>query len=297
LESDPELGIFKRRWTPGVALTNRRPTADTTRAFASAAEPTLLAGGQGTTWRSGGIVLKPAAGDEQDAWIAEVFEGLPTFAEVRIARPIRASDGSWVHDGFVAWTVVEGDHAPRVRYEEKLQASAVYHRALASVARPPFLEQPASSWGAADAQVWQLSLRTDTALAKYDPRFRDLIDQILPHLAPIDAPFQFVHGDLCGNFLVHAALRPAIIDFSPAWAPAGFAEGIMLADAIVYENADRSELRPFADVAGIEQFVWRGILRRVLEQAEHVIWYGKDVDEALAEAQTYQAAIDFASAL
>jgi uncharacterized protein (TIGR02569 family) len=273
-----------------------RPSLETAKAFGASTEPESLPGGQNTTWRAGSVVLKPADGSALDDWVAETFSHLASNTQVRVPRPVPSSTGQWVHGGFVAWTVLEGEHAPGARYEEKLRASRAFHALLQPVARPAFLEKPTSSWAPADAIVWQSVGRRpyDAIRGRYDTRFMALIDQVLTHITPVDAPFQLVHGDMCGNFLVHPTLPPAIIDFSPAWAPAGFAEGIMLADAIVYENTAPKALRPFDEVPGIGPFVWRGILRRIIEQAEHITWYDKDAGVAVAEASRYQRALDYA---
>jgi len=46
-------------------------------------------------------------------------------------------------------------------------------------------------------------------------------------------PSQIVHGDLAGNVLFSDGLPPAIIDFSPFWRPVGYAEAIVVVDALL----------------------------------------------------------------
>lgn len=43
----------------------------------------------------------------------------------------------------------------------------------------------------------------------------------------------------------------------------------------------------------IEHLAWYGTLRRILEQAEHVKWFGKPITQALKEAIAFQKAIDY----
>lgn len=102
-----------------------------------------------------------------------------------------------------------------------------------------------------------------------------------------------VHGDLSGNFLFEPNLSPAIIDFSPAWAPNGFAEGILFVDALVWENARIEELQNFLTIPNFNQFAWRAILRRIAEQAEHIKWFGLAQSSAIKEARLFQKAIDY----
>lgn len=266
------------------------PTSEVAKAFGSSADIVKLQGGQKTTYRSGGIVLKPSEGMAVTNEIAEIFEHLPRSMEVRIPRPIRAQDGSWIVNGYAAWEFLEGVHG-RGNYSAKLEASLAFHRLFEFLPQPSFLENPRDSWSAADKVVWQ------GGPYEYDARFRALIDRILPHLQPLNLKRQLTHGDLSGNFLLHHNSPPAIIDFSPAWAPNGFAEGIMLADAITWEGANKKELKPFKEIPNIAQFAWRGVLRRILEQAEHTKWLEKPVEQALKESLAFEKALDFLSNL
>jgi len=69
--------------------------------------PVRLPGGQGTTWRAGPVVLKPADSVRAGRWFAEVYDGLnsPCF---RVPRPVRAAGGDWVALGWTCWRWVAG---------------------------------------------------------------------------------------------------------------------------------------------------------------------------------------------
>jgi uncharacterized protein (TIGR02569 family) len=259
-------------------------------AFGAAGSPRRISGGQGTTYRIGDIVLKPAEGLAAATWMAEVHDRLPDSPLVRFARPVRAMDGGWVAAGYAAWTFLEGELRGR-EYERKLEASLEYHRLLASVGKPGFLDAPASSWAAADL------VATGERPFAYDEPFMALYAELAPRLRPLNLPFQVIHGDLSGNFLLCEGSAPAVIDLSPAWAPARMAEGIMLADVITWENAEPHALCPWMSLPEMEQFAWRGIVRRIAEQAEHVRFIGKDRNQAVADAREFRRAIEMVSAL
>ncbi len=261
-------------------------TKSIARAFGSQVKPALLQTGQKTTYHSGKIILKPADDTQSTTWSAKIFNKLPNNKHVRFPRPIKSTDGKWIHDGYIACTFLEGKHV-KGKYHEKLDASIAFHQLLKNIKKPSFLGTPKSSWSTADLVAW------DKIKFKYDTEFMELYKQIKPHLKSLNLPSQLIHGDLSGNFLVHPKLPPAIIDFSPAWAPNGFAEGIMLADAITWEHARPKDLEPFRKINHMEQFAWRGILRRITEQAEHIKWFGKDKKEAITEARVFQKAIDY----
>jgi len=262
------------------------PTHEIAKAFGSSEWPLRLEGGQGTTYRSGGIVLKPSVNDEHSIWEAEVFATTEDYEEVRLAQPIKSDQNKWVCGGYVAWSFLEGTPVEG-RYEEKLVASRKFHELIKDLAIPAGFSKPSTSWAVANMIAWQ-EYEHD-----YDGGFMELIDQITPKLRNLESGRQLVHGDISGNFLLSENLRPAIIDFSPAWAPNGFAEGIMLADAIAWEDAGAEELDAFKSIPNIDQGAWRGVLRRIVEQAEHIKWFGKDGTAALTDARMFQKVIDY----
>lgn len=263
-----------------------RPAKSTAEAFGTSVDPTPIKGGQGTAYRAGDIVLKPAEHEALENWVADIFESLPESKEVRFARPVKSVAGKWIYDGYVAWTLLRGSQA-KGQYDKKLVASEAFHRLIKNVKKPDFLNVPQNSWAAASKVV------LEGQEFPYDQQFVDLYNQIKPHLRPLPPDRQLVHGDLSGNFLLDPSMPPAIIDFSPAWAPKGFAEGVMLADIIAWENATDGELEIFRKRPNIGQLAWYGVLRRIAEQPEHIKWFGKSKAEAIKEARTFQRVIEF----
>jgi hypothetical protein len=81
-------------------------------------------------------------------------------------------------------------------------------------------------------------------------------------LKPLSLLNQIIHGDLCGNILFHDTLSPVVIDFSLDYRPREYAEAILLADAIVWENGGKEaySLLP----ANSEQILLRACLFRLL---------------------------------
>ena len=58
-----------------------------------------------------------------------------------------------------------------------------------------------------------------------------------------------LHSDICGNILFDDSHQPCVIDFSPAYGPAEYAEAILVADAIAWEGAPLEIVRllPYSD--------------------------------------------------
>ena len=262
------------------------PTIEIARAFGSNEEPVRLKGGQNTSYIAGNIVLKPAGGKSGTEWRAQVFSSLPESREVRFHRPIKSIHGDWAHEGYVAWEFLKGEHV-KGQYDKKLKASHAFHELLKGVSQPEGLKIPKGPWSTGN---W-------VALGQkefdYDQEFMDLYNQIKPHLKPLPEDRQLVHGDMHQNFLLDEILPPALIDFSGVWAPNGFAEGIMLADAINWGNATDEELEVFKQVPNIEQMAWRGALTRIAELAEHIKFFGKEKADAVQEARNLQKVFDY----
>src|SRR5690349_10771649 len=108
-------------------------------AFGCVAPPVALDGGQGITWRSGDVVLKPTGDPAETRWRASVLGGLPDSPAFRVARPVPAADGDWVAEGWEAWHALPG-HPNETRWADVLRVSDAFHRALVGVPRPSFLD-------------------------------------------------------------------------------------------------------------------------------------------------------------
>ncbi|MGH2633093.1 MAG: TIGR02569 family protein [Tepidiformaceae bacterium] len=233
-------------------------------AFGLAGAPARLQGGQGDTWRLGDVVLKPCGDVDEAIWAAGVFATLegPGF---RVPRPRRAVDGQWLAAGWAAWQFIEGEHAGRNggRWLETIAACETFHNALARIRRPAFLNRRTDAWSRADRMAWGES-PLDVL-----PECESLVRRLTALLQPLELPAQVVHGDFTANVLFAEGLPPGVIDFSPYWRPAGFAVGVIVADALTWGGADVSILDWAAHLPAFPQLLLRAELRRVLELDQH----------------------------
>lgn len=217
-----------------------------------------LEGGQGLAWRVGDAVLKPLPLDmdeESLSWQAEVLDAT-TCEGFRLARPLRAKDGSLGVDGWCASEAVEGMHEER-RWAEIIAVGERFHAALAGVSRPAFFARRTDPWALADRVAWGELSGAEFTQTKH-------LSRLASALKPISAPSQVVHGDLGGNVLFHARLPPAVIDFSPYWRPPAFASAVVIADALVWEQADESLLDAVADIQDFDQYLVRALIYRAV---------------------------------
>lgn len=223
---------------------------------AAGSRPVPLGGGQGVSWLAGDVVVKPVDVDPGElAWQAQIFSQIPSVG-FRLARPRRAAGGSLCVDGWCATEYVTGTHRTR-RWAEIIAVGERFHAALHGIARPSFLDQRASRWAISDRVAW------GEIPASEFPRVRHLPD-LVSVLRPVTAPSQLIHGDLTGNVLFDSRQPPAIIDFSPYWRPTAYASAIVIADALVWEGADRQVLDAVTHIGEFGQYLVRALIFRAV---------------------------------
>ena len=83
---------------------------------------------------------------------------------------------------------------------------------------------------------------------------------------PLTLRQQIIHGDISGNMLYQGGEPLAVIDFSPYWRPAAYAEAILCVDAILWEQAPWSIITP---TPSFLQLIVRAALRRLVEVERH----------------------------
>lgn len=211
-------------------MTRRRPPADVLRAFRAAGPARPLAGGQGTSWIAGDVVLKPDGGLLPE-WLAGALAGVEK-AGFRVAMPVPTRTGAWVHAGWTATRWVAG-HATTTAWPEVVEAGRAFHRAVAGLGRPAFLDARRDPWAEADRVAW------GERETRFSPGFAEVARRLRGALEPLGRA-QLVHGDLTGNVLLTQGLDPAIIDIAPYWRPPAYAEGIVVADALCWHGAPAS---------------------------------------------------------
>src|SRR4051812_12639578 len=162
-----------------------------------------LPGGQGGSWRAGGVVLKQEAVPGFPAWLASHLDRIPQHG-FRLAAPIPTRDGAWVHDGWAATEFLVG-RPPSVGAEAPwgtiLGAGRAFHRAVAHLAPAPFVFGATSWWGRADRVAW------GEETCRLAPCLEAVAARLRPALAPLGDP-QLVHGDLTGNVLLAEGHEP-----------------------------------------------------------------------------------------
>ena len=225
-----------------------------------ASKPQLLAGGQGGAVRAGDLVFKATVDAERGRWLGESLAGLDHSEPVRIAEPVPTLDGQFVVDSWCAWRWLDGAHQRDV-WNEVLETSSHLHRALAQLSWSPRAEG-SDPWSVADRAAWgEAPLTVPAAL-----------DALVAKLVPVDRPRQVIHADLANNVVFHPDLPPGVIDISPFFRPAAYADAIVVADAIAWSGAPDELAERLLRRHG-PQLLARAILFRVAVNADELASY------------------------
>ena len=226
--------------------------------------PVRLTGGQGTTWRAGQVVLKPADSLREGRWFADVYDTL-TGPGFRVPRPVRAVTGDWVARGWTAWQWVAGDPADwsgvSPRWPELIAVSRSLHAALAGVRVPRWRAEVENPWTIGDEVAWG-QRDPDPLLGPAAGQVAAQVRSLLAALRPVDLPDQLIHADLAGNVLFAEGLPPAVIDFSPLERPAGLPLAVVAVDALMWMGARPEALDQLAGQPELDQLLARALIYR-----------------------------------
>ena len=199
---------------------------------------------------------------------------------LRLARPVRSTDGRWVVSGWRADTFIVG--SPEPRHDEVVSMSCRLHAATASLERPRFLAQPpVPPWAevdvfvAADRAAWEtVPLRIAKGVEQLETPTPDgrksleLIAGLATLRKPVQSPDQLVHGDLFGTVLFSGSMAPGITDITPYWRPAAWAAAVAVVDAISWGGADEALVGRWEDLPEWPQMLLRAVMFRL---AVHVL--------------------------
>src|ERR1700756_2250151 len=258
-----------------------RPPEHVQAAFGlSGVRPVSLGAGWEGGWRCGEVVLTMVADHARAAWSAKVRETL--FVDgVRLARPVRSTDGRYVVAGWRADTFVAG--TPEPRHDEVVSAAGRLPGGAGKLERSRLLKQgPTAPWAdvdvfiAADRAAWEdRPLQSVPAAARSasptadGQRSVELINQLAGLRRPTKSPNQLVDGDLYGTVLFAGAAAPGITDLTPYWRPASWAAGVGVVGALSWGEADEGLIERWNALPEWPQMLLRALMFRLAVHALH----------------------------
>ncbi|MBO0840376.1 MAG: TIGR02569 family protein [Sciscionella sp.] len=215
----------------------------------------------GAGWRYDDVVLRPAPDPSRAAWVAQTLDGLKVPG-VRVAQPLRSTDGRWVIGGWSAQRFVEG--TPQARHDDVVAVAVRLHQATFDLPRPKFIDGRVDAFAIADRAAWgEEEVRLKPELGGR------LFDVLVGSRRDVKLRSQLVHGDLFGTVLFHGDAAPAITDFVPYWRPPEWAAAVAVVDAVAWGGADAEILRRWSHLPQWPQALLRAVLFRLAGHALH----------------------------
>lgn len=216
---------------------------------------------RGSVWHCGDVVIKPVDSTSHAVWVAQTLDALHVDS-VRLARPLRSSDGRWVVSGWAASRYLEGRAEPR--HDEVVAVAQRLHAASAELSRPAFLDDRVDLYSTAEAAAWG---EIEPELP--DRHGGDAFAQLASARRPVDLRPQVVHGDLFGNVLFAGAAPPGVVDFIPYWRPPEWAAAVVVVDALAWGGADPGLMHRWSSMPEWPQALLRALLFRIAVHALH----------------------------
>lgn len=215
----------------------------------------------GKAWKCGDVVLQPVADKAHAVWLARTLAALDV-PDLRVARPVRATDGRSLIAGWRANRYVSG--TPEHRPDEVVLTAIKLHQATADLPRPDLRPDPADPGVIADRIAWQ---ERDVELD--ETKGGRWFEVLAPARRPLRSPDQLVHGELFGNVLFDGDTPPGVVDFVPYFRPAEWAAAIAAVDALAWGDADPELLRRWEHLPEWRQLLLRAVLFRLAYHALH----------------------------
>ncbi|WP_245931693.1 TIGR02569 family protein [Actinokineospora auranticolor] len=224
------------------------------------AEPALIE--HGPVWRCDDLAMRQAVNPAEASWVAQTLNELDV-PDLRVARPVRSSDGRYVVGGWVAFRFIPGHAEPR--YDEVISASLRLHKATADLNRPRFLSGRADVFAMADRAAWG-----EDKNPTLDPDLGGRLFAIYAESRKdITLKSQVVHGDLFGNVLFDGDAAPGIMDFTAFHRPPEWAAAVVVVDAIAWGGADDAIAKRWGHLPEWPQALLRALLFRLAVHALH----------------------------
>ncbi|MGH3493417.1 MAG: TIGR02569 family protein [Sciscionella sp.] len=221
-------------------------------------EPVPASGGG---WRCDDVLLRLTANPAVASWTARTLGEL-RVPDVRIARPVRSTDGRLVVGGWWATRFLAGE--PQPHFDDTVSVAVKLNQATSELARPKFTEERAGVFAVADRMAW------GELEAKLKPELGGrLFDVLAGSRRDVRAAPQLVHADLFGTLLFAEGEPPAVTDLVPYWRPAEWAAAVVVIDALAWGGADTEILRRWSHLPDWPQELLRALLFRLAGHALH----------------------------
>lgn len=212
-----------------------------------------------TAWRCGDLVFKPVTDKAKTLWTARALDYIHEPG-LRVAKPVRSSDGRWIVGGWTASRFVTG--TPEHQGDASVLAAVKLHRATLGLPRPDFIAGRRDIDAIADRVAWE-ELEVPLEETKGGRWFEVLAGA----RRPIKLPLQVAHGELLAGLLFDGDAAPGVVDFVPYYRPGEYGAAIVAVDALAWGGASRELLERWSHLPEWPQLLLRAVLFRLASNA------------------------------
>ncbi|MEU8636868.1 TIGR02569 family protein [Amycolatopsis sp. NPDC048633] len=212
-----------------------------------------------TAWRCGDLVFKPVTDKAETLWTARALDYIDEPG-LRVAKPVRSSDGRWIVGGWTASRFLPG--TPEHLGDAAVLAAVKLHRATIGLPRPDFIAGRKDIDAVADRVAWE-ELEVPLAETKGGRWFEVLAGA----RRPIRLPLQVAHGELLAGLLFDGDAAPGVVDFVPYYRPGEYGAAIVAVDALAWGGATRALVERWAHLPEWPQLLLRAVLFRLASNA------------------------------
>ena len=242
------------------------PPPEVARAFGADGEPEPLGPAWDNGWLVGQVALARSVGP-LTGWSCRVREKL-TVPGLRIARPVRATDGRFQAAGWRASAYTPGERSARV--DEAAAAALRLDKALAGQPAPEPVSVDDRFSRAAEA-AFAIGpgdpIEPDLGGAVADGLNLDLLGELAAAMRPLTGPNQLCHADLLACVVFRGDEPPTVTDLVAAWHPFGYSAAQVIADGLIVGAVDERIVDRFSFVPELEQLVLRAVAYRIYVDA------------------------------
>jgi uncharacterized protein (TIGR02569 family) len=238
------------------------PSGDVIAAFGAAGPAELLDGGEGVSFRAGDVVIKAAPDPVEATWIGDLCSRLEPDG-FRVPEQILSRDGRWVRDGWTASRFIDGLRPLQPAWNGIIGVGLRFGQAATRVPmNRNVLATRTHRWARADRVAWgEEFVPLESAAAEVASRIVTLVASPPP---PDESTI--IHGDLTGNVAVDPDGVPVVLDISPFVRPRRWAGAIVVADAVMWNDAPLSLAQSFGDDESGRDLLGRALMFRLVAE-------------------------------
>lgn len=231
-------------------------------------------------YRVGHLVLAKVHDSDNAAWSAKVREQLQVDG-LRVARPVRSTDGRFIVSGWKATSFASGELASG-RVDEAVLAALRLADALADLPVPDFATQRISgswqshqiyrvadqaAWSEDPAEVLANGLDPEAIAGPQLAAALTLAARVAPLVPSITAPTQVGHADMLATTIFSGTQAPLVTDLVATVRPHGYSAALAAVDGMLFDAVDSGIIGRFSHVPDFTALLMRALLYRVFVAA------------------------------